>query len=107
MKAYSGKIFSISTLSPCSPRKLPTPPELNLIVLAFPLPGFAVFGEAFQELAEVATFGAEPVEGGAVDFGVGVGEGERRDCGVLYVNDVFSASNVWIMISQNGFGYNT
>ncbi len=47
----------------------------------FHFAGLAVFGNAFQQLAEVATFGAEPVEGGAVDFGVGVGEGERRDCG--------------------------
>lgn len=69
-------------------------------MLAFPLPGFAVFGDAFQELAEVAVLSAEAGESVAIDFGVGVGEGERRDCGVLYVNDVFSASNVWIMISQ-------
>ena len=39
-------------------------------MLAFPLPGFAVFGDAFQEAAEVVVLGVEAVEGGAVDFGV-------------------------------------
>ena len=59
-------------------KNFPTPPALNLIVLVFPLPGFAVFGDEFLELAEVALLGAEPVEGGAVDFGVDFGGGEKR-----------------------------
>ncbi|MCQ2314505.1 MAG: hypothetical protein MJZ56_04965 [Bacteroidales bacterium] len=37
----------------------------------------AVFGDEFQELAEVVVFGTEAVEGGAVDFGVGLG-GEQK-----------------------------
>ena len=46
--------------------------------LSYPLAGFAVFGDAFQELAEVAVLGVEAVEGDAVDFGVGFGGEERR-----------------------------
>lgn len=45
----------------------------NLIVLTFHLAESAVFGDAFQQLAEVAVLGAEAGDGGAVDFGVGFG----------------------------------
>ena len=65
-------------MSPCSPQTFPTPPALNHIVLAFHLAEFAVFGDEFQELAEVAVLGVEAVEGGAVDFGVDFGGGEKR-----------------------------
>ncbi|MCQ2310006.1 MAG: hypothetical protein MJZ78_08530 [Bacteroidales bacterium] len=37
---------------------------LNLIVLAFCLTEFAVFGDEFHKLAKIAAFGAEAGEGG-------------------------------------------
>ena len=50
-------------------------------MLAFHFAEFAVFGDAFQELAEAAVLGVEAVEGGAVDFGIDFGGGDMRDCG--------------------------
>lgn len=52
-----GTIFSPYLLAPH--KNFPTPPALNLIVLAFPLAEFAVCGNAFQQLAEDGAFGVE------------------------------------------------
>ena len=101
VKAYSGKIFSISTLSPCFPQKLSNSSSVKPHRVGFSLCRVCslrrcVSGTRRSRRARVA----ETIEGDAVDFEVGVG-GEENLSNRQRIIVVFCLSVLWVFLYIN------